>query len=270
MSKLYFKEAWDLISDCLKKAKRDCGLNELMCELLLLSKKIGCCGLCGEGSRSDFSIYASSRSGSAKKYLYFLLARAHFAAGNLEDCFAVLKRCTDELGGVGRAASASATMIPRECAKPSQRSHAKGGKVVYPWFHLDIAALRAECLFALGRHVEAADVVNGCMSDPNCESHMGVLMAYSSFAAQYGKVKEAMRSLLKMFSGPDGEKSRRLLASLLNTEEGPGDPKAATSGEKSSSAYGFLAMVAKDHSAIPASIKMEFSLGGNFSTWAIY
>ena len=35
-------------------------------------------------------------------------------------------------------------------------------------------------------------------------------------------------------------------------------------GTKSSSAYGFLAMIAKDHSAIPASKAMlEFALGGD-------
>jgi hypothetical protein len=95
---------------------------------------------------------------------------------------------------------------------------------------------------------------------------MGVLLAYSSFAAQYGKVQEAMRSLLKIVVVDQTEKkSRRLLASLLNTEEGIQEiQKQLPVGEKSSSAYGFLAMVAKDHSAIPASIKMlEFSLGGN-------
>ena len=59
----------------------------------------------------------------------------------------------------------------------------------FPWFHLDIAALRAETLFAIGRHIEAADVVNSCMGDPNCEKHLGILSAYSSFAAQYGKIE---------------------------------------------------------------------------------
>lgn len=268
MGKLYYRKARDIISEGLKKAKKDCSLNELMCELLLLAKKdeeaVEFAEITVEIATSLST--PSSRSGSAKKYLYFLLARAHFAAGNLEDCFAALKRCTDELGGLGRTGSTVATMMPLECAKPSQRPHAKGGKVHYPWFHLDIAALRAECLFALGRHMEAADVVNNCMGDPNCESHMGILLAYSSFAAQYGKVPEAMRSLLKIVVVDQTEKkSRRLLASLLSTEEGIQEiQRQLPVGEKSSSAYGFLAMVAKDHSAIPASIQMlEFSLGGN-------
>jgi hypothetical protein len=68
----------------------------------------------------------------------------------------------------------------------------------YPHFHLDVLSLQAECLFGLGKHMEAADVVNSCMSDPHCEQHLGVLLAYAKFAAQYGKFEEAIRGLLKV------------------------------------------------------------------------
>lgn len=272
MEKAYYRKARETTQECLKslskKKIKDCSLNELMCEILLAAKKYEEAVDYAEKAvdvATSLS-HGDSRTGSTKKYLYFLLATAHFHAGNFEDCFVTLKKCTDELGSITATGSATATMLTAECAKVSQKPHIKGGKVHFPWFHLDIAALRAETLFAIGRHIEAADVVNSCMGDPNCEKHMGVLIAYSSFAAQYGKSQEAMRSLLKVVVMDQTErKGRRLLASLLNSEEGLKEvQQQLTVGSKSSSAYGFLAMIAKDHSAIPASKTMlEFALGGD-------
>ena len=66
--------------------------------------------------------------------------------------------------------------------------------------------LQAEVLFGLGKHQQAAEVVNNCMGDPHCEKHMSVLLAYSKFAAQYGKFEEAIRSLLKVVVVDQGDK----------------------------------------------------------------
>lgn len=66
--------------------------------------------------------------------------------------------------------------------------------------------LQAEVLFGLGKHQQAAEVVNNCMGDPQCEKHMSVLLAYSKFAAQYGKFEEAIRSLLKVVVVDQGDK----------------------------------------------------------------
>ena len=272
MEKAYYKKARETALECLKalskKKVKDCSLNELTCEILMAAKKYEEAVDYAEKAveiATSLSM-GDNRTGSTKRYLYFLLARAHFEAGNFEDAFAILKKCTDELGGKTAKGSATATMVTAECAKASQKPYVKGGKVHYPWLHLDIAALRAETLFAIGRHIEAADVVNSCMGDANCEKHMGVLLAYSSFAAQYGKIQEAMRSLLKVVVLDQTErKGRRLLSTLLNSENGIKEVQQQLPvGTKSSSAYGLLAMIAKDHSAIPASKAMlEFALGGD-------
>jgi AcrR family transcriptional regulator len=86
---------------------------------------------------------------------------------------------------------------------------------------MDILALKAECLFELGRHDAAAALINKHMSWPGIEKHVPTLTAYSYFAKKYDKVEEALRGLLKaVVADSKNKRVRKLLADILNSDMG--------------------------------------------------
>lgn len=251
-----YKNARVMITDKIKEVQRrgmqvlsskgarvtkDCSLYEMLAEVHFQTGRFETCAECAETAiEQRNSLGPKSCSGSTGRYLNYLLAKAHFKAGNLEESWEALK-CSKNA-----------------CNMKKQASTAIAINVSHPMFHLDIYALESELLFALGKHQQAAEVVNGCMSDPDCEKHVGVLLAYSTFAAQYGKYEEAIRALLKaVVLDQSNEDGKRMLARLLDTTTGMGElQKQLPPSENSASAYAFVATVCKDHSAIIASKKL--------------
>lgn len=123
---------------------------------------------------------------------------------------------------------------------------------------LDARVLKAECLFELGKHEEAAGLLNDHMQWPGAEEHIPTLIAYARFAMRYKKVEEPVRALLKaIVADQKNKKCRAMLAELLSTEAGYAEfQRQVPSATGSAAAYAFLATAVKDCSAMPASIKL--------------
>ncbi len=224
-----------------RKFTQDCSLHEFLAELFLKTERYPLAVDHAEKAlECRVSIGPKNSSGSTQRYLYFLLATVHFQAENFEDAWAALVKAIEQCNMTKQ--STTATTIGR----------------AYQWFHLDVLALKAHILFGLNKHQQAAEVVNSCMSDPQCEKHLPVLLAYATFAAQYGKHEEAIRSLLKaVVLDQQDKRSRRLLARLLDTSAGLHElQQQLPPSESSASAYAFLATICKDHAAIGAARRM--------------
>ena len=223
------------------KVTQDCSLHEALAEIFIKTESYDKAVDSAERAlEARLTLGPKQSSGSTQRYLNFLLATAHFHAESFEDAWAALQKAVDA------------------CNMKKQASTAQTMGRTYVWFHLDVLALQAEILFGLGKHQQAAEVVNSCMSDANCEQHLPVLLAYSHFAAQYGKYEEAIRSLLKIVVlDQTNKRGRRLLARLLDTSTGMTELQSQLPpSENSASAYAFLATICKDHSAIVASRRM--------------
>ena len=86
---------------------------------------------------------------------------------------------------------------------------------------LDIRVLKAECLFAMEKHEDAASLLNEHMPWSGAEEHLPTLIAYASFAMTYRKVEEPVRALLKaIVLDQKHKKTKSLLAQLLSSENG--------------------------------------------------
>ena len=86
---------------------------------------------------------------------------------------------------------------------------------------LDIRVLKAECLFAMEKHEDAASLLNDHMPWSGAEEHLPTLIAYASFAMKYRKVEEPVRALLKaIVLDQKNKKTKSLLAELLSSENG--------------------------------------------------
>eukprot|EP01041_Mallomonas_annulata_P001238 gene1238-2405_t len=122
----------------------------------------------------------------------------------------------------------------------------------------DFIAAKAQCLFELGQHQEAAESLNIHMSIPQMDEHVSVLLAYAHFALMYDKVGDALRALLKcVVVDQSNDDVRRMLARVFKTPQGVSEliqqvPPTA----QSVSAYAFLAIIAKDHSALDAAAEI--------------
>lgn len=165
----------------------------------------------------------------------YTLALAYFHAGQFNEAWLKLRELTTNSEAPSRVAGSAAQNLD-----------------------LDIIALQAECLFAAGRHTEAAGHLNGHMNDAGAEEHMSILVAYSSFALQYGKVQEALRAMLKAVTLDQRHKrARKMLADILQTDAGFEDLLVQLPpSDKSAAAYAFLATICKEFSAIPACIAL--------------
>ena len=122
--------------------------------------------------------------------------------------------------------------------------------------HFEIISLQAECLFELGQHSDAADLLNSVMSDPLAESCVPLLLAYSYFAMQYSKVEEPMRALLKaVVLDQTNHRARALLATLIESPGGMDELKRQLApNPQSARAYAFIATIAKEFSCFNACI----------------
>ena len=228
------------------RVTKDCSLLEFSSEIMFKTGKFEQAAEFAETAVEHRSkIGPKNSSGSTARYLNYLVAKCHFKADNHEDSWAALKSSRDG------------------CNMKKQASTAMSINEPHPHFHLDICALEAELLFAMGKHQQAAEIVNNTMADPMCEKHVGVLLAYSSFASQYGKYEEAIRALLKaVVLDQTDKKGKKMLSQLLNTTTGMEEMlKQLPPSENAASAYAFLATICKDHSCILASKRLlEYAL----------
>ena len=165
----------------------------------------------------------------------YTLALAYFHSGQFNDAWLKLRELTTNSEAPSRVAGSAAQNLD-----------------------LDIIALQAECLFAAGRHTDAAGHLNSHMNDAGAEEHMSILVAYSYFALQYGKVQEALRAMLKAVTLDQRHKrARKMLAEILQTDAGFEDLMVQLPpSDKSAAAYAFLATICKEFSAIPACIAL--------------
>jgi tetratricopeptide (TPR) repeat protein len=125
-------------------------------------------------------------------------------------------------------------------------------------FELDIVACQAECLFASGSHVEAADLINARVGRPGTEKHIPILVAYATFAMKYDKIEESMRALLNaIVLDQKNKKTRAVLSKLLQTEKGYQQlTLQLPPNEQAAVAYAFIAIIAKESGAIESCCKL--------------
>lgn len=123
---------------------------------------------------------------------------------------------------------------------------------------LDVVAMRSEILFDIGRHMDAANLINQYVHLDAADSHVNVLLAYASFALKYEKVEEATRALLKVAVLDQKNKvGRNLLSKLLSSDSGFNEMiKQLPPSDKAAPAYAFLAAIVKDNSAMNVCIKL--------------
>ena len=211
------------------KVSKDAALPLLMTEILLATEKFD-----GAAEYGELACEGSMSSSSKKKATY-LLALAYFRCGQINEAWQNLRALDTSTSSSSRVAGSEAQNLD-----------------------LDIIALQSECLFAAGRHSDAANLINGHMSDAGAEIHMSILLAYSGFALQYGKIPEALRAMLKAVTiDQRNKKARKILTDILVKDGGFEELiEQLPPSEKSAAAYAFLATIAKDHSAIPLCIAL--------------
>ena len=117
---------------------------------------------------------------------------------------------------------------------------------------LRAAALMGDCLMALGRGMEAADVLNNHLSMPGADSNSSLLATYAELALRHDKVEEGIRALLKAIVLEQNDKRiRNLFAAAVQGEQGAEEVlRQIPSKPQSASAIAFLATIAKDGSAL--------------------
>ena len=123
---------------------------------------------------------------------------------------------------------------------------------------LDARVLKAECLFELGKHENAAGLLNEHMHWQGAEDHVPTLLAYARFAMRYNKVEEPVRALLKaVVVDQKNKKCEAMLAELLSTDEGYAELcRQVPPSASSAAAYAFLATAVKNFSAVGACVRL--------------
>jgi len=232
-AKKSYSQARKLCESALKQGSKDPMLSLLLCEILLSTGKHDAAVDYGE-SACD-ALQARKGEGAVFKKASLVLSKAYFAAGQFNDAWQKLRELTVSSSSSSRVAGSDAQNVD-----------------------LDILSLQAECLFASGRHSDAANLINGHMGDAGAEEHMSILIAYSSFALQYGKIPEALRALLKAVTIDNKhKKAKKLLSEILAKDEGFAElVEQLPPSERSAAAYAFLATIVKDHSAIPTCVAL--------------
>lgn len=117
---------------------------------------------------------------------------------------------------------------------------------------------KIDCLFSIGLHGDAADLINSSLFHPNIKSNISFLVAYGSIAAFYSKYDEAISSLLQaVVLDQKNKRVKQLLTSLLRTDQGYSIYQSSMPlTEVSSSAYALIATFAKDFSELDVSIRL--------------
>lgn len=199
----------------------------------------------------DLAVDAAERNATTwpdDAFSHFLLGKSYVSAGRLEEAETAFLK----------AAS----------------TYKKKGGNFSKTFLLDVLAAKAECIFDLNRHAEAADIVNGSLSLPGGDAHVPTLLAYASFALKYDKVEEPVQALVKAITiDQKNKRLRATLAKALNTDAGldqlfrqvPVSPGA-------SSAFAFLSTVTRDNSALRPALellKRASSLRPDYALYAL-
>jgi tetratricopeptide (TPR) repeat protein len=140
------------------------------------------------------------------------------------------------------------------------------GKTLY----LNLKAEVCRALFLLGRHPEAGSAINDLMTAPNPygadpQTNVSSLLIYAEIAAQYDKVPschltsphsrqipEALQAALKaVVAEQTNKRAKKLIAAILSHPTGLDELyRQVPPSPGASSAYAFLAMAIKDHSAL--------------------
>jgi tetratricopeptide (TPR) repeat protein len=117
---------------------------------------------------------------------------------------------------------------------------------------LRAAALMGDCLMALGRSMEAADVLNSHLSMPGADSNANLLVTYAELALRHDKLEEGIRALLKaLVIEQRDDRVRDLFAAAVASDQGAQEVlRQLPSRTESASALVFLATIAKDGSAL--------------------
>lgn len=175
------------------------------------------------------------RTHSKSLDLNLLLARAHLKATNFEDALEVAR------GALALKAASVSIKMPDIVNK-----------------RLELSAIEAESVFELGNPMGGADVINQTMSNPQAESNIHILVAYSYFATSHRKVEEPMRALLKAVTlDQNNKRVKTMLADLLSTEQGLAELyKQVPASTSSAAAFAFVATVAKDYSALKSALHL--------------
>ena len=235
VDKKSYAEARRLCESAMKKLK-DPMIGCILTEILIATGKFDAAVDHGEQAWESLqSAAARAASTLPSKRMSYVLALAYYKAGQFNDAWQKLREVTTSSEAPSRVAGSEAQNLD-----------------------LDIIALQAECLFAAGRHTEAAGHINAHMNDAGAEEHMAILLAYSSFALQYGKMQEALRAMLKAVTlDQKNKRARKMLAEILHTDAGFEElTQQLSPSEASAAAYAFLATICKEFSAIPACIAL--------------
>lgn len=217
-----YRKARYLCDDHLKTSKNNASLLILKAEILMSALKYD--------EAADYAQRATSVQPNDVEY-NMTLAKSLRAAERLDESAQVLDKMLTYLKG-------------------SSKKNIK--------MELEVVAMRSEILFDIGRHMDAANLINQYVHLDAADSHLNILLAYSSFALKYDKVEEATRALLKVAVLDQKNKvGRNLLSKLLSSETGFDEMiKQLPPSDKAAPAYAFLAAIVKDNSAMNVCIKL--------------
>lgn len=235
-----YAEARKQCEIAMKQSPKDAIFPAIMTQIMLQCEKYDAAVDYGETAEPGIKLNPSPLMSSKK--LTYLLAKAHFHSAQYNDAWQKLRELS------------TSSSSPTRSAGSEQQN-----------LDLDIIALQAECLFAADRHGDAANLINAHMTDPGAEEHLGILLAYSSFALPYGKIPEALRAMLKAVTiDQKNKRARKTLTEILVKDDGFAELlEQLAPSPKSAAAYAFIGTIAKEHSAIPQCIGL-FSLALKF------
>jgi len=180
----------------------------------------------------------------AAKYFSDAISLAQKLKGNREELIIEAKL------GEGQAYAALGNM--RVAAERFQSVVSSPGK-----FGVDAKVGMARLLLDSGHAQEAADMVMGALSPPYQE-HIEGLLLYATIAERYEKNEEALSVLLRLVvTNKEHVPVKRLLAKMF-AKSGSIEllKNTVPLNVASSSAYAFLATVAKDHGAVDAACEL--------------
>jgi hypothetical protein len=88
-------------------------------------------------------------------------------------------------------------------------------------FRVNNAVVPLMIVWDVGRHNEAAQIVNELVTTPSGFTNVPLLFAYARFGAEYDKIEEPLQALLKAVTIDQGNvRVNAVLSKLLSTERG--------------------------------------------------
>lgn len=132
----------------------------------------------------------------------------------------------------------------------------------------DAMADHIDTLFLIGRHNEAAALLNDALVVPGMESNVNFLTTYGHIAISYGKTEEGSRAILKSIVVEQANKrARQLVIRLLQSESGMAEvkrqivqtaqtPEAAAARSTAAPAIALFATFAKDVSDLQLAVDL--------------